>query len=74
MWDRFVNLVYETVRGWSSTMFIIIAGVLITLGFLFIGNFLKANKKEAPKVSKPSQLLWSIVMLIAFVVLVSIRY
>ncbi len=74
MWDRITNFVYETVRGWSNTTFIIIAGVLITLGFLFIGNFLKANKKEAPKVSKPSQLLWSIVMLVAFMVLVGIRY
>ena len=74
MRDRIVNVVYEFVRSLSNTTFIIIAGVLITLGFLFIGNFLKANKKEAPKVSKPSQLLWSIVVLIIFVVLVNIRY
>lgn len=74
MWDRFTNFVYENVRSWSNATFIIIAGVLITLGFFFIGNFLKANKKEAPKVSKISQLLWSIVVLIAFIVLVNIRY
>ena len=74
MWDRITNFIYETVRGWTDTNFAIIAGVLITLGFLFIGNFLKANKKEEPKVSKPSQLLWSLVMLAVFVLLVNIRY
>jgi len=73
MWDRIVNAVYEFVRSLSTTTFIIVASILITLGFLFVGNFLKANKKEAPKVSKPSQILWAIVMLVLFVVLVTIR-
>jgi glucan phosphoethanolaminetransferase (alkaline phosphatase superfamily) len=74
MWDRIVNAVYEFVRSLSNTTFIIIAAVLITLGFLFIGNFLKANKKEAPKVLKPSQLLWSVIVLVLFVMLINIRY
>ena len=73
MWDRVVNFIYSTIRGWSNLTFIIVAASLVTLGFLFIGNFLKANKKESPKFSKPSQLLWSIVMLITFVVIVTIR-
>lgn len=73
MWDRIVNAVYEFIRSLSNTSFIIIVAVLITLGFYFIGNFLKANKKEAPKVSKPSQLLWAVVMLVLFIVMVTIR-
>ena len=73
MWDRMVNAVYEFIRSLSNITFIIIVAVLITLGFYFIGNFLKANKKEAPKVSKPSQLLWAIVMIVLFVVMVTIR-
>ena len=74
MWDRIVNFVYDMVRSWSSTTFYIIVGVIVTLGFLFIGHFLKANKKEAPKVSKPSYLVWSILMIVVFVALINIRY
>lgn len=74
MWDRVVNFVYDAVRSWSSTTFYIIVGAVFTLGFFFIGNFLKANKKEAPKVSKPSQLIWSILMLVVFILLINIRY
>ena len=74
MWDRFVNFVYDVVRSWSNTTFIIVAAVTATLGFYFVGNFLKANKKESSKVLKPSQILLSILMLIVFVVLVKIRY
>ncbi|MBQ7798773.1 MAG: hypothetical protein IJ371_06600 [Clostridia bacterium] len=74
MWDRIVNAIYEFVRSLSETTFLAIAGLLIVLGFYFIGNFLKANKKEAPKVSKPSQLLWAILMLVAFIVVINIRY
>lgn len=74
MWDRIVNFIYQLIRGWSNTAFIIVASIIITLGFLFIGNFLKANKKESSKVSKPSQLLLSILMIAVFVVLVKIRY
>lgn len=74
MWNRIENAVTEFVQSLSSSTFIIIAGVTITLGFLFVGNFLKANKKEAPKVYKPSQILWAIIMLVAFMVLVAIRY
>ena len=73
MWDRITNFIYEAVRSWSDTTFAIVVGVVFTLGFLFIGNFLKANKKEEPKISKPSQLLWSIVMLIVFILLINIR-
>lgn len=74
MWDRVVNFVYEFVRELSNTTFIIVAAILATLGFLFVGNFLKANKKESPKLAKPSQILWAIVMLVLFVVFVNIRY
>ena len=74
MWDRIVNFVYEFIGDLSNSTFIIVAAVLATLSFYFLGNFLKANKKEAPKVSKPSQLLWSIIMLVAFVLIVNIRY
>ena len=45
MWDRFVNFVYDAVRELSNTTFYIIVAVVITLGFYFVGNFLKANKK-----------------------------
>ncbi|MFQ6723750.1 MAG: hypothetical protein ACLRFE_00255 [Clostridia bacterium] len=74
MWDRFINYLTEFMRGLSNTTFTILASTIITLGFFFLGNFLKANKKEAPKVSKPSQILWSVVMLVAFVVVVTLRY
>lgn len=73
MWDRVVNALYEFIRSLSNITFIIIVAVLITLGFLFVGNFLKANKKESSKVSKFSQLLWAVVMMILFILLVHIR-
>ncbi|MBQ7797507.1 MAG: hypothetical protein IJ371_00105 [Clostridia bacterium] len=74
MWDRIVNFVYEIIRSWSHTTFIIVVAVMLTLGFYFVGNFLKANKKEAPKVAKPSQILLAILMLVLFVALINIRY
>ena len=73
MWDRVVNALYEFIRSLSNTTFIIIVAVLITLGFWFVGNLLKANKKESSKVSKFSQLLWAVVMLVLFILLVHIR-
>lgn len=74
MWDRFVNIVYGFVRDLSNTSFYIIVAVVLTLGFYFVGNFLKANKKEAPKLAKPSQILLAILMLIVFIGLINIRY
>lgn len=73
MWDRIVNALYEFIRSLSNTTFIIIVAVLVTLGFLFVGNFLKANKKESSKVSKFSQLLWAVVMIVLLIILVNIR-
>ena len=74
MWDRIVNFVTTLIRDLSNTTFYIIMAVLITLGFYFLADFLKANKKEAPKVAKISKLLMSILMLVVFVVMVNIRY
>lgn len=74
MWDRITNFVTTLIRDLSSTTFYIIMAVLITLGFYFLADFLKANKKEAPKVAKISKLLMSILMLVVFVVMVNIRY
>ena len=74
MWDRITNFVYEAIRSWSNTTFIIVVAVAFVLGCLFVGNFLKANKKEAPKVAKPSYLLWAVIMLVVFILLVNIRY
>lgn len=73
MWDRITNYVTSLVRDLQSTYFIIIAAVLATLGFYFLGLFLKANKKEAPKVNKISYLFTSILMVILFVIFVQIR-
>lgn len=73
MWDRIVNGVYEFVRSLSNVTFIIVVAVLVTLGFYFIGNFLKSNKKESSKVSKVSQLFLAILMLVIFIVMVNIR-
>ena len=73
MWERIVNFVYTFVRDMSNTTFYIVMGLLITLGFYFLAQFLKANKKEAPKVSKVSRLLMSIFTLVVFVILATIR-
>ena len=73
MFDRVVNFAYNLVRDLSNTTFYIIMGVLITLGFYFLSLFLKANKKEAPKVAKISYLLISIFLLVVFVVLANMR-
>ena len=73
MWDRIVNFVYTFVRDLSNTTFYIIMGVLITLGFYFLASFLKANKKESPKVAKFSRMLMAIFMLVIFVILATIR-
>ena len=74
MWDRIVNFVYSLVRDLSNVTFYIIMAVLIVLAFYFLANFLKANKKEAPKVSKISQLLISLLFLIIFILMIKIRY
>ena len=73
MWDRITNYVTGFVRDLQSTYFIIIASILAVLGFYFLALFLKANKKEAPKVNKISYLLTSILMIVLFVVLVRLR-
>lgn len=74
MFDRIVNSAYNIVRDWSNTTFCIIMGVLITSAFYFLSLFLKANKKEAPKVAKISYLLITIFLLIVFVTLANMRY
>ena len=73
MWDRITNYVTAIVRDLKSTHFIILASILATLGFYFLALFLKANKKEAPKVNKISYLLTSILVIVLFVVLIRIR-
>ena len=73
MWDRLINYITTIVRNLKSTHFIILAAILATFGFYFLSLFLKANKKEAPKVNKISYLLTSILMIILFVILVRIR-
>ena len=72
--DRIINFVYNFVRDWSNATFYIIMGVVAGLGFYFLSLFLKANKKEAPKVSKVSYLLMAIFMIVVVVVLTNIRY
>lgn len=74
MWDRIVNFVTNFIRDLSNSTFLIIVGVIITLSFYYLALFLKANKKEEPKVSKISRLFISILFLIAFVIIVKIRY
>lgn len=73
MWDRFVNFVYNLVRDMSNTAFFITIAAMFVLGFYFLGNFLKANKKEEPKVAKISQLLISIMCLVGLIVMFNIR-
>jgi putative effector of murein hydrolase len=74
MWDRIVNFVYGLIGDMSNKSFYIMMGVLITLGFYFLANFLKANKKEVSKVAKISQLLMSILLLTVFIVIANIRH
>lgn len=74
MFDRVSNFVYSFVRDLSNSTFCIIMAVLITLGFYCLSRFLKANKKESAKVSKVSQLLSAIIIIIVFIMLVNIRY
>ena len=74
MFDRVSNFVYSFVRDLSNATFCIIMAVLITLGFYCLSRFLKANKKESAKVSKVSQLLSAIIIIIVFIMLVNIRY
>lgn len=73
MWDRITNYVTNFVRDLKGGHFIILVSVLATLGFYFLGLFLKANKKEAPQLNKISYLFTSILMLILFIVIVRIR-
>ena len=73
MWDRITNYVTTVIRGLKGTYFIILVAILATLGFYFLALFLKANKKEAPKVNKISYLLTSILMIVLFIVIVRIR-
>ncbi|MBQ7880926.1 MAG: hypothetical protein IJ358_03705 [Clostridia bacterium] len=74
MFDRVVNVAYNFVRELSTTTFCIIMAILITLGFYYLARFLKANKKEAPKLAKVSYLLMSVLIIVVFVVLTNIRY
>lgn len=74
MWDRITNFIYTFVRDLSNTTFYIMMGILITLGFYCLSRFLKANKKETAKVSKVSQLLISIIIMVVFIILTNIRY
>ena len=73
MWDRISNFVYEFVRDLSSTTFYIIMAILIVSGFYFLSLFLKANKKEAPKLAKFSYVLTAVFLIVVFVLLASIR-
>ncbi len=72
--DTIIDYVYKTVRGWSNATFAIIMGVVAFLGFYWLSIFLKANKKESSKVSKPSSLFWAIIAVIILIVLPNIRY
>ena len=72
--DTFIDVIYKTVRGWTNSTFAIVMGVIAFLGFYAISVFLKANKKESAKVSKPSALFWAIIMVILLMVLPNIRY
>ena len=74
MWDRFVNFVTNFVRDLSSSTFYILMGIIAALSFYYLALFLKANKKEEPKVSKISRLLISILLLITFVIIAKIRH
>ena len=71
--DRFVNYIYELVQGIPNTIFIIIMGTLVALGFYFFSLFLKANKKDSSKLVKPSHLLMAIFIIAVIVILTNIR-
>ena len=73
MWDRITNFIYTSIRDLSNATFVIILTIVAVLALYFLGNFLKANKKEEPKVSKISYLLSSILMLVIVVILTNIR-
>ena len=73
MWDRLVNSIYSFIRGLSNTTFYIIMAVVIVGGFYFLGAFLKANKKESPKLSKVSYVLTAVFLIAVFVFLASVR-
>ena len=73
MWDRITNYVTRIVGDLPNKTFIILISIVATLSVYLLALFLKANKKEAPKVSKISYLLTSILMFIIFVVLIRIR-
>ena len=72
--DRIVNYIYNFVRDIPNTTFIIIMGIIATLGFYFFSLFLKANKKDSTKISKPSYLLSAILFIVIVIVLTNIRY
>lgn len=72
--DTFIDWVYKTVKGWSNSTFAIVMGVTAFLGFYALSVFLKANKKESAKVSKPSALFWAIIMVVILMFLPNIRY
>ena len=74
MWDRIVNFVTNFIRDLTYSTFMILVAVIATLSFYYLALFLKANKKEEPKVSKISRLFISILLLITFVIIVKIRY
>lgn len=73
MWDRITNAITTFIRDLSNTTFTIIMAITIVASFYFVALFLKANKKEAPKVSKVSYILIAIFLLAMFVVLGAIR-
>ena len=74
MWDRIVNFATNFIRDLTDSTFIILVGVIITLSFYYLALFLKANKKEEPKVSKISRLFISVILLIVFIIIVKIKY
>lgn len=74
MWDRIVNFVTNFIRDLTNTTFIILVSVIVTLSFYYLALFLKANKKEEPKVSKISRLIISILLLAVFIVIIKIKY
>ena len=74
MWDRIVNFVTNFIRDLTNTTFIILVSVIVTLSFYYLALFLKANKKEEPKISKISRLFISILLLVVFVIIIKIKY
>jgi len=74
MWDRIVNFVTNFIRDLTNTTFIILVSVIVTLSFYYLALFLKANKKEEPKISKVSRLFISILLLVVFVIIIKIKY